>query len=212
MAPGAIVPTITDVVVPKKDTLGLPETARTRLEKAGIDLSNGYPFRPNRPLYLQDVYNIRNEARVHNDAGARADKSKTNLLSAASKVTDLTTYIGTKIEGIQLKDLTNEQRDELALLVAERSVVVIPDQDLTPQKQKELGEYFGEVEVHVRTGKLVLADPSLRKNLINADDKFNTASSSSGPGRSRCNRYLARPASNRACRQLSQPGWCVAVA
>ena len=39
MAPIAIEPIdpkIKDVVVPKKDTLTLPETARARLEKAGI--------------------------------------------------------------------------------------------------------------------------------------------------------------------------------
>ena len=47
MAPIAIEPinkVITDVVIPKKDTLGLPPNSRARLEKAGIDLSNGYPY------------------------------------------------------------------------------------------------------------------------------------------------------------------------
>ena len=66
-----------------------------------------------------------------------------------SKVIDLTTHIGTEIEGLQLKDLTNQQRDELALLIAERSVVFFRDQDISPQQQKELGAYYGEVEVHV---------------------------------------------------------------
>ncbi|QDS68309.1 hypothetical protein FKW77_010675, partial [Venturia effusa] len=64
MAPIAIEPirpTIVDVVVPQKDTLGLPATTRTRLEKGGVDLSHGYPYRPARPLYLDDVYAIRNE-------------------------------------------------------------------------------------------------------------------------------------------------------
>lgn len=140
---------ITDFAEPRKDSLELPEPARKRLEKAGIDLSRGYPYRPGRPLYLQDVYEIRNEEREHVDAGARADKSKKALLSAASKVTDLTTHIGTEIEGLQLKDLTAQQKDELALLIAERSVVFFRDQDLSPQQQKELGEWFGEIEVHV---------------------------------------------------------------
>lgn len=151
MAPGPIVPEIQDVAPPRKDKLPLPETARARLEKAGIDLSNGYPYRPHRPLYLQDVYKIRNYDRDHIDAGARADKSKSSLLSAATKVTDLTAHIGTEIEGLQLKDLNNQQRDELALLIAERSVVFFRDQDLSPQQQKELGEWYGEVEVHVST-------------------------------------------------------------
>lgn len=149
MVPAPIDPAIKDVAEPKKDTLALPEAARERLTKAGIDLSNGYPYRPSRPLFLQDVVNIRNKDRAYEDAGARADKSKKNLFSAATKVTDLTTHIGTELEGIQLKDLTPEQRDELALLIAERSVVFLRNQDISPQQQKGLGEWYGEVEVHV---------------------------------------------------------------
>lgn len=149
MAPALIDLPPSDYVVQKKDTLGLPEPTRARLEKAGINLSNGYPYRPNKPLYLQDAYKIRDYARDHDERGARADKGKTALFSAATKVTDLTAYIGTEIEGVQLKDLSDQQKDELALLVAERSVVFFRDQDLSPQQQKSLGEYWGEVEVHV---------------------------------------------------------------
>ncbi|RDL31121.1 Uncharacterized protein BP5553_09910 [Venustampulla echinocandica] len=139
---------IVDFVVPKKDTIQLPAPARARLEKAGIDLSNGYPQRPAKPLYLDDASRIRNVEREHLDAGARADKSKSALLSAAKQVIHLTSHIGTEIVGLQLKDLTNQQKDELALLIAERSVVFFRDQDITPQEQKKLGEYYGEVEVH----------------------------------------------------------------
>ncbi|TDZ39486.1 putative alpha-ketoglutarate-dependent sulfonate dioxygenase [Colletotrichum trifolii] len=148
MAPAPIDPSITDVAEPRKDTLAIPEGTKARLTKADIDLSNGYPYRPSRPLYLQDAINIRNKERDFVDPGSRADKSKKNLLGAATKVTDLTAYIGTEIEGLQLKDLTPEQKDELALLIAERTVVFFRDQDLSPQQQKELGEYYGEVEVH----------------------------------------------------------------
>jgi len=155
MAPSAtelpILPSIKDYVVQKKDTLPLPAAARARLEKAGIDLSNGYPERPAAPLYLDDAISVRNVEREHVDAGARADKSKSALFNAAKEVNDLTVHIGTEIVGLQLKDLTDQQKDELALLIAERSVVFFRDQDITPQEQKKLGEHFGEVEVHVRT-------------------------------------------------------------
>jgi alpha-ketoglutarate-dependent taurine dioxygenase len=67
----------------------------------------------------------------------------------AKEVIHLTKNIGTEIVGLQLKDLTGQQRDELALLIAERSVVFFRDQDITPQQQKALGEHFGEVEIHV---------------------------------------------------------------
>ena len=153
MAPSAIdLPIdsrIRDFVVQKKDTLPLPPTARARLERAGIDLSNGYPERPAKPLFLQDAAAIRSEERQYIDAGARADKSKSALLSAAKEVIHLTSHIGTEIVGLQLKDLTDQQKDELALLIAERSVVFFRDQDITPQEQKKLGEHYGEVEIHV---------------------------------------------------------------
>ncbi|KAK5128015.1 hypothetical protein LTR85_005132 [Meristemomyces frigidus] len=148
MAPSAIVPEIVDVVQPKKDKLGLPEPTRRRLEKAGVDLSQGYPYRPARPLYLQDVYAIRDSDREYTDAGSRADPDKKALLSAAKDVIHITTHIGTEIVGLQLKDLTDQQRDELALLIAERSVVFFRDQDLSPQQQLELGRHYGEIEVH----------------------------------------------------------------
>lgn len=167
MAPSAIDPSITDVIQPKKDTLGLPKETRARFERANIDLSNGYPYRPARPLYLQDAYNIRNEPWEHNDAGARAkrtDPSKKSLFEAASKVEDLTAHIGTEIHGLQLKDLTNQQRDELALLIAERSIVFFRDQDISPQQQKELGEHYGKIEVHVSACHLNLKIHVLTKS------------------------------------------------
>ncbi|KIV98548.1 uncharacterized protein PV09_09645 [Verruconis gallopava] len=154
MTPIAIDPAIKDVEEPRKDTLGIPDAARQRLEKAGIDLSAGYPYRPLKPLYLDDVYNIRSKDREYVDAGSRADPEKKALLSAASEVIHLTNYIGTEIRGLQLKDLTDQQKDELALLIAERSVVFFRDQDITPQQQRELGEYYGEVEVHPQVAQV----------------------------------------------------------
>ena len=53
------------------------------------------------------------------DRATLADPKKTSLLSGASKVDDLTPWIGTELHGLQIYQLTNAQRDELALLVAE---------------------------------------------------------------------------------------------
>lgn len=203
MAPSAIEPidpAIGDVVIPKKDTLGLPASARARLEKAGIDLSEGYPYRPARPLYLQDVYKIRDRDRVHVDAGARADKSKKNLFAAATKVTDLTTHIGTEIEGLQLKDLTPAQKDELALLIAERSVVFFRNQDITPQQQRELGKWYGEVKVHVGPDCFACVAHRILTLVL----RGLTAASPPSPRGSGRDRHLARPASHRASGQLPQ--------
>lgn len=112
-------------------------------------MSNGNPERPAAPLYLDYAIEVRNVEREHADAGARADKSKSALLSAAEEVINLTSHIGTEIVCLQLEDLTDQQKDELALLIAERSVVFFRDQNLTSQQQKKLGEHVGEIEVHV---------------------------------------------------------------
>jgi hypothetical protein len=206
MAPVAIpiIPDIQekDTVQPKKDTLGLPESARKRLEKAGIDLSNGYPYRPAKPLYLDDAYNIRNYDRPYTDPGSRADPEKRALLSAAKDVIHLTTHIGTEIVGLQLKDLTDQQKDELGLLIAERSVVFFRDQDISPQEQKKLGEWYGEVEVHVSM--------SSDFEIVVTDDR--EATSSIGAGSSWHYRDMACIASHRVCSKFQTNRRCFEMA
>ena len=89
------------------------------------------------------------------DRGLDADPAKPHLLNTndpAVTVTKLTPRIGTEIKGLQLSQLTDVQKNELALLIAERGVVVFRDQDfkdIGPQKQKEFGQYFGRLHVHV---------------------------------------------------------------
>ena len=151
MAPSAITAvetsTSTSTVTPLTLGLKLPPNTVQRLSKAGIDPQQ-YPTRPQKPDYLDQVYAIRSEYREHVDPGSRADKDKKALLGACSAVIHLTRHIGTELHGIQLAQLTDTQKDELALLIAERSVVFFRDQDLSPQQQKALGEHFGAIEVH----------------------------------------------------------------
>lgn len=84
----------------------------------------------------------------HVDPGSRADPEKKALLGACSAVIHLTRHIGTELVGVQLAQLSDAQKDELGLLIAERSVVFLRDQDITPQQQRALGEWYGEIEVH----------------------------------------------------------------
>lgn len=193
MAPTAIDPVIVDVVEPKKDTLDLPTESRKRLERAGIDLSNGYPYRPAKPLYLQDIQKLRDYHREHVDPGARADPAKRALFSAAEKVIDLTAHIGTEIVGLQLKDLTNQQKDELGLLIAERSVVFFRDQDISPQQQKGLGEWYGEIEVHV--GPPLSVTKTWRLNIPSPRDPRSQASLALLSSGQRCKQQRPKPIS-----------------
>lgn len=48
-----------------------------------------------------------------------ADPEKASLLSLATAVEEVTPLIGTELKGVQLSKLTDQQKDELALLVAE---------------------------------------------------------------------------------------------
>ncbi|GEQ71630.1 hypothetical protein JCM33374_g5316 [Metschnikowia sp. JCM 33374] len=129
----------------------LPESTRNRFEKHRIDLSKGYPKVPERaqiPTFLDEAFAVRNKEYPYMERGKNADPKKTALLGAAKEVKHLTAHIGTEIVGLQLADLDDRQKDELALLIAERVVVFFRDQDLAPQKQLELGKYWGQVEVH----------------------------------------------------------------
>lgn len=89
------------------------------------------------------------------DRGLAANKEKPNLIPQDNpdvKVTKLTPVIGTEIRGLQLSKLSDAQKDELALLIAERGVVVFRDQDFKDigiEQQKAFGRYFGPLHIHV---------------------------------------------------------------
>jgi sulfonate dioxygenase len=57
------------------------------------------------------------------EPGRRADPAKPSLAKGAT-ITNITPKIGSEIRGVQISKLTNEGLDELALLAAERGVLV----------------------------------------------------------------------------------------
>ncbi|BCS28139.1 TauD/TfdA dioxygenase family protein [Aspergillus puulaauensis] len=81
------------------------------------------------------------------DRALFADPDKKSLFSVANRV-DLTESIGTVLENVQLSQLTDQQLDELALLVSERGVVFFRKQDLTTEKQVELFQHYGILDRH----------------------------------------------------------------
>ncbi|KAL1410415.1 hypothetical protein Q8F55_004426 [Vanrija albida] len=127
-----------------------PPNAIKRYLAAGIDLTQGYPAFPELPADVEAATAFENQGReghAYVDPAGRADPEKKALFAAAREVNNLTKHIGTEIVGLQLKDLTNQQRDELALLVAERGVVFFRDQDLPPQAQVDLGLHLGDGQI-----------------------------------------------------------------
>ncbi|TFY74096.1 hypothetical protein EWM64_g9916, partial [Hericium alpestre] len=85
------------------------------------------------------------------DRALHADPAKRDLLSAASKVITLTPAIGTEIYGLDLRQLTDAQKDELALLAAERGVVFFRDQELNIHEQLDLARHYGPLHKHATT-------------------------------------------------------------
>ena len=53
------------------------------------------------------------------DRALFANRNKSALFAEASAIEEVTPYIGTELKGVQLSKLSDAQKDELALLVAE---------------------------------------------------------------------------------------------
>ncbi|KAK7682626.1 hypothetical protein QCA50_014426 [Cerrena zonata] len=117
---------------------------------SGEDLDENYVYAKYKP-HFPDVKWAPLEPLEVTDRGLSADLEKKTLLSAAQKVTHLTPAIGTEISGIDLRQLTHQQKDELALLVAERGVVFFRDQEISIHEQLELARHFGPLHKHATT-------------------------------------------------------------
>lgn len=92
----------------------------------------------------------------YHDPALRADKSKPHLFIDGVKATPITPKMGTILTGVKLDNLSQEAKDEMALLVSERKVVVCREQSdflhKGPAFQVEFMEYFGKLSHQPVTG------------------------------------------------------------
>ncbi|KAF2967749.1 hypothetical protein GQX73_g5834 [Xylaria multiplex] len=140
-------------IVPSAAELG--DIAKLKLNRA-FDAAQHttYPYNHYLPVYDEETKFPPTEPFEFVDRGLAADKAKPHLLGLNDpnvKVTKLTPRIGTEISGLQLSELSDVQKNELALLTAERGVVVFRGQnfkDIGVERQKEFGRYFGRLHVH----------------------------------------------------------------
>ncbi|GAB9476562.1 Poly adp-ribose [Globisporangium polare] len=89
----------------------------------------------------------------YEDRALKADPTFKNLLAGdATTITHLSPKIGSEIAGIQLHELSDAQKDELALLIAHRGVVFFRDQAIDIDQQLDLGRYFGPLHIHQNLG------------------------------------------------------------
>jgi len=116
--------------------------------------STQYKYHDYLPVYDEKTTFPALEPFEFTDRGLAADKAKPNLLSPnipGLQVTKLTPSIGTEIRGLQLSELDDAQKNELALLIAERGVVIFRGQDFKDigiERQKAFAGYFGPLHIH----------------------------------------------------------------
>jgi sulfonate dioxygenase len=90
------------------------------------------------------------------DPALRADKQMPHLLHAAVGIRDITPKMGTILTGVKLETLSGAAKDELALLIAERKIVVLREQQeflkSGPKFQQDFMAYFGKPNYQPVTG------------------------------------------------------------
>ena len=90
----------------------------------------------------------------HADRAKHADRTFPNLLKGAT-FQGISASIGMQVDGIQLSELDDKGKDELALLVAQKKVVVFRNQnfaELPIDQALEFGKSFGRLLVHPTSG------------------------------------------------------------
>ncbi|KAI0321349.1 hypothetical protein OF83DRAFT_1099931 [Amylostereum chailletii] len=95
---------------------------------------------------------------THVDPGSRAlaHPDPRSFLRNAESVVELTPNLGTEVQGVNLNKLDNDAKDQLALLVAKRGLVVFRDQpdfiNSGSEAYLEWGRYFGRLHIHPTSG------------------------------------------------------------
>ncbi|VEU19832.1 DEKNAAC100166 [Brettanomyces naardenensis] len=92
----------------------------------------------------------------HSDRGYFGDPSFDSLFKGTGATKkELTPKLGLEIKGLQLSQLTDRQKDDLALLIEQKGIAVFRGQDfkdLPFEDIKKWGRYFGPLHVHNNSG------------------------------------------------------------
>ncbi|KAG9246082.1 putative alpha-ketoglutarate-dependent sulfonate dioxygenase [Calycina marina] len=92
------------------------------------------------------------------DPALRADITKPNLFLEGVTQEHITPRMGTILTGVKLEELSKEGKDELALLICERKVVVLRNQvgflKSGPQFQVDFMEHYGKLSIQPVSGHI----------------------------------------------------------
>ncbi|SGZ58403.1 CIC11C00000001801 [Sungouiella intermedia] len=96
--------------------------------------------------------NQTNPGHENNDKGHLGNPTFENLFKSPKvKTFDLSPNLGTEIDGVQLSQLDDAGKNDLALFLETRGLAVFRNQDLRdkgPQFASEFGNYFGPLHIH----------------------------------------------------------------
>jgi sulfonate dioxygenase len=121
---------------------------RTVIKQHDDDTYEYEDLRPHFPVYHWPAYT----EIPYVEKGQLGDPTFKHLLANASDVFDYNPKIGTEVHGVDLANLNDLQKNDLARLIATRGVVFFRNQkNFTIDDQKELGKYFGELHKHATT-------------------------------------------------------------
>lgn len=116
-----------------------------------VETHDNYEHEDLRPYFPDKTWPALEEV-PYEDKALFADPEFRNLKEIATSIQDYNPKIGTEVAGVDLANLTNAQKNDIALLIATRGVVFFRDQhNLTIDKQRELGQYFGTLHKHATT-------------------------------------------------------------
>ncbi|KAG9962792.1 TauD-domain-containing protein, partial [Aureobasidium melanogenum] len=88
----------------------------------------------------------------YSDKGLLGSPNFSSLLATVTSIRDYNPKIGTEVSGIDLANLTDAQKNDIARLIATRGVVFFRNQkNFDIEKQRELGAYFGTLHKHATT-------------------------------------------------------------
>lgn len=147
--------TVTAADKPLSYDINIPYASISQEEQTRIEAGTPYPkYLPT----FDKVWFDPLPSFTFEDPALRADPSKPHLLTADVKQTEITPRMGTILDGIDLSKLDNAGKDELALLISERKIVVLPAQDafldIGPGAQQQFMNYFGKPNYQPVSGSL----------------------------------------------------------
>jgi sulfonate dioxygenase len=138
-----------------KDQASGPRQYNRELEEKGADGKPAAKYANYLPTWNPEQKYPPLEAFEHVDVGRNADSKFPELLHESTTVEDVTPTTGSIVDGVQLSQLTDKGKDQLALLVAQRKVVQFKNQDfadLPIEQALQFGGYFGRHHIHPTSG------------------------------------------------------------